>query len=120
MTNTPKYNVLDNILHFVSTEIRHAKPLYPDISIQNQFHEIYFDELSLIIALVKFEMDYLVDIPDEFCDYRLTFRQFAQAVALLPRIELDKVEEFRTGKYKMLEYIADGLREELGKKHFIS
>jgi hypothetical protein len=111
--------VLDRILYHISTEIRHKIRLNPDIPIQNNFDDVYFDELDLVIALVNYEIEALVEIPDEFLDYRFSFRQLAEAIALLPKIESDKVEEFREGKFKLLKLIADTLREELRKKQFV-
>ena len=107
--------VLDRILYFISTEIRNKIRLNSEIPIQNNFDDVYFDELDLVIALVKYEIEALVEIPDEFFDYRFTFRQFAEAIALLPKIELDKVEEFRAGKWKMLSDMAETMRRELNK-----
>jgi hypothetical protein len=90
-------------------------PLNPDVSIQNQFDDIKFDELDLIIALIKFEIDELVEIPDEFCDYRITFRQLAEAITLLPKIQKVSADEFRTQKWKMLSDMGEKLRRELGR-----
>ena len=105
--------VLNRILHFISTEIQHAKPLNPDIPIQNNFDDALFDELDIVLALVKYEIEALVEIPDELLDFRFTLHQLAKAIALMSKIEPDKVEEFRSGKYKMLSDIGEQLRRGL-------
>lgn len=109
---TPTEHV-DRILNLISTEIRYTISLNPDILIQNQFDDIKFDELDLLIALIKYEIDALVEIPDELCDYRFTFRQLAEAISLLPKIQETEADNFRAQKWKMLSQIADKLRSEL-------
>jgi hypothetical protein len=103
--------ILERLLFHIKDVTGYQKPINPDIQIQNTFDDVLFDELDIVIALVKYEIEALVGILDEFLDYRLTFRQLAEAIALLPKVEPDNVVEFRAGKYKMLSNVAEDLRK---------
>ena len=85
----PTSIILENILQLVSATIEHAKPLHPDVPIQNQFDDSNFDELDYFLALVQYELDFLVEIPDQLAeDYRITFRQLAEAIGYLKPVEV--------------------------------
>ena len=110
----PTSIILENLLQIVSTTIEHAKPLHPDVPIQNQFDDSNFDELDLFLALVQYELDYLVDIPDQLTeDYRITFRQLAEAIGYLKPVEDAKAEEFRANKRAMQRQVASQMLKEI-------
>ena len=110
----PTSIILENILQLVSATIEHAKPLHPDVPIQNQFDDSNFDELDLVLALVQYELDFLVEIPDQFIeDYRITFRQLAEAIGYLKPVEDAKAEEFRANKRAMQRQVASQMLKEI-------
>ena len=106
--------ILENILQLVSTTIDHAKSLHPDVPIQNQFDDFNFDELDYFLALVQYELDFLVEIPDQLAeDYRITFRQLAEAIGYLKPVEDAKAEEFRENKRAMIRQFASQMLEKI-------
>jgi len=110
----PTSIILENILQLVSATIEHAKPLHPDVPIQNQFDDSNFDELDYFLALVQYELDFLVEIPDQLAeDYRITFRQLAEAIGYLKPVEDAKAEEFRENKRAMIRQFASQMLEKI-------
>lgn len=89
-------------LYFVNREIGYQKFIDPDIPIEKQFDD-RFDEFSLIIASVKFEMNHAVEIPDEYMDYTQTLRQLAVRISQLPRIDDKDYGNFLMNKCNMLQ-----------------
>lgn len=107
-------DIMNVILSNIGKEINYCKKLEPDIRITHQYeknNDISFDELDFLIALIYFEIEFLVEIPDELLENNrlITFRELAEKISKLPKIEENKIAEHRSIKKKILSDISKKL-----------
>ncbi|MBV6513502.1 MAG: hypothetical protein FMNOHCHN_03037 [Ignavibacteriaceae bacterium] len=97
---------LYSILYFLRQEIGSDFPVNPDLTIREILAEESFDELDFIIALIHFEMNHAIDIPDGWLEQKdITLREFARRASELPEIEETYIPEFHQIKTGLISYL---------------
>ena len=94
-------HVVYSYFYFIDQEMCRARYIDPDISIEQQFDDV-FTEYLLLTASVKFEMNHGIEIPDEYMDYSQTPRQLAERISQLPRVDDKDFEKFLLYKEMVL------------------
>lgn len=98
--------ILYSILYFIRQEIGTDYQINPDSSIREILTEEAFDELDFIIALIHFEMNHGVDIPDSLIEQKdISLREFASLVAELPEVEDADIPSFYQNKTALISYL---------------
>ena len=94
-------HLLFSFLYFLRQEDEGAADLDIDVPIKDLFSDSLGDpEFGLTVAL--FELHHAINIPDTFCDWDLSIREFMRRVATLPRL---RPEEFANHLHEIIQAI---------------
>lgn len=98
--------VLYSILYFLRQEIGTDYRINPDLTMLEILKDEAFDELDFILALIHFEMNHGVEIPDHLIEQKnLTLREFAARVAELEPVADEDIPEFYLTKTSLISYL---------------
>ncbi|MCC6549986.1 MAG: hypothetical protein IT279_07955 [Ignavibacteriaceae bacterium] len=98
--------VLYSILYFLRQEIGTDYQINPDLSMLEILKEEGFDELDFILALIHFEMNHGVEIPDKLLEQKnLSLREFASQVAELEPVPDEEIPGFYITKTSLISYL---------------
>ncbi|MDN5280333.1 MAG: hypothetical protein PWR01_4298 [Clostridiales bacterium] len=109
--------LLNNFMRFIDAEADSEKEFDPDKKINEQF-DYLFDETDFRIAMVKFEMDQLIDIPRTPKNYELSLRELCEKISELSKIKKANVPTFLKKKKSELAKITQEIAADLNKMFF--
>jgi hypothetical protein len=93
-------------LYFIRQEIGTDYQINPDLTIREILAGDAFDELDFIIALIHFEMNHAVEIPDGWLEEKdISLRAFAGRIAELPPVADEDIPELYQRKTALISYL---------------
>ncbi|GAB4285493.1 MAG: hypothetical protein Kow0029_32300 [Candidatus Rifleibacteriota bacterium] len=107
-------DLLMNFMRFIDAEADSEKEFDPDKKIIDQF-DYLFDETDFRIAMIKFEMDQLIDIPRTPKNYELTLRELCQKISELSKIKKANVPAFLKKKKSEMAKITQEIASDLNR-----
>lgn len=106
--------LLEVFMRFIDAEADSDKDFDPDKKIADQF-DYLFDETDFRFALIKFEMDQLIDVPRTPLNYQLTLRQLCEKISELSKIKKANVPTFLKKKKSEMAKITQEIAADLNK-----
>lgn len=106
--------LLMNFMRFIDAEADSDKDFDPDKKIIDQF-DYLFDETDFRFALIKFEMDQLIDVPRTPKNYQLTLRELCEKISELCKVKKPSVPTFLKKKKAELAKITQEIAADLNK-----
>lgn len=106
--------LLKEFIRFIDSEKDKDKEFDENKKIADQF-DYLFDETDFRIALIKFEMDQLVDVPKTSKNYELSLRELCEKISELPKVKRSSIPTFLKKKKTELAKITQEMAADLKK-----